>query len=86
MKLHLAGLLTLLGLTAALSAPPEKKFDYNLPNRPRKPLPKCIKADKEKQVFIDQGTNDPRLKGYFTPEGIKVEIVADAPTSSTPSA
>jgi putative membrane-bound dehydrogenase-like protein len=27
--------------------------------------------------IIDQGGSDPRLKGYFTPEGIRVEIVAE---------
>ena len=29
--------------------------------------------------LIDQGQNDPRLKGYFTPEGVKLEVVADFP-------
>ena len=36
--------------------------------------------------MIDQGANDPRLKGYMTPEGIKVEIVAEAPTVGVPTA
>jgi putative membrane-bound dehydrogenase-like protein len=34
--------------------------------------------------MIDQGDNDPRFKGYFTPEGVKLEVVADAPTVVNP--
>src|SRR6516225_3503414 len=34
--------------------------------------------------IIDQGGNDPRLKGYFTPEGIKLEIVAQEPAITNP--
>jgi putative membrane-bound dehydrogenase-like protein len=83
-KLHLTGLTAVLVLTAALFAAPEPKFDYNQPQSPAKPLPKWIKADNGKQVFIDQGTNDPRLKGMRTPEGVKVEIVADFPTVVNP--
>src|SRR5262249_18998248 len=48
------------------------KFDFTQPQSPPRPAPKWLK-------IIDQGANDPRLKGYFTPEGLKVEIVADAP-------
>jgi putative membrane-bound dehydrogenase-like protein len=33
---------------------------------------------------VDQGQNDPRLKGYFTPDGIKVEIVAEEPVVLNP--
>ena len=36
--------------------------------------------------MIDQGANDPRLKGYKTPEGIKVEIVAEGPALGVPLA
>jgi hypothetical protein len=35
--------------------------------------------------LIDQGRYDPRLKGYLTPEGIKVEIVAEHPTVTSPA-
>jgi putative membrane-bound dehydrogenase-like protein len=52
-------------------------FDIKQDQSPAKPAPKWLK-------IIDQGTNDPRLKGYFTPEGIKVEIVADYPTVVNP--
>jgi putative membrane-bound dehydrogenase-like protein len=34
---------------------------------------------------VDQGGSDPRLKGYFAPEGVKVEIVADGPTVASPA-
>jgi putative membrane-bound dehydrogenase-like protein len=44
---------------------------------PSKPAPKRLK-------MIDQGVNDPRLKGYFTPEGVKVEIVAEEPVVVNP--
>ena len=36
--------------------------------------------------FIDQGEFDPRLKGYVTPKGMKLEIVADYPTVVNPVA
>ncbi len=44
---------------------------------PTKPAPKWLK-------IIDQGDNDPRLKGYKTPEGIKLEIVAEEPAVINP--
>ncbi|HEY7153251.1 MAG TPA: PVC-type heme-binding CxxCH protein [Gemmataceae bacterium] len=40
-------------------------------------------ASKQLQM-IDQGVNDPRLKGYFTPEGVKLEIVAEEPVVVNP--
>ncbi|HVS35058.1 MAG TPA: hypothetical protein VMS17_05715 [Gemmataceae bacterium] len=36
--------------------------------------------------MIDQGGADPRLKGYKTPEGVKVEIVAEDPVVINPRA
>ncbi len=57
--------------------PPPERFDFNQQSSPPRPAPKWLK-------FIDQGVNDKRLKGYITPEGIKVEIVADAPTVINP--
>jgi len=44
-----------------------------------KPAPKAIKS-------VDQGGSDSRLKGYFAPEGVKVEIVAEAPAVVNPVA
>jgi hypothetical protein len=34
-------------------------------------------AAQQKITYIDQGQSDPRLRGYLTPEGIKVEVVAE---------
>ena len=84
MKLHLTGLLALFALTVAVCAPKEAKFDYHDPQSPPKPLPNWIKTENDKQVFIDQGQYDPRLKGLRTPPGLKVEIVADFPTVVNP--
>ncbi|HZZ81955.1 MAG TPA: PVC-type heme-binding CxxCH protein [Gemmataceae bacterium] len=53
------------------------KLDLNFQEAPRKPTPDWVK-------LADQGQFDPRLKGYFAPEGIKVEIVADAPDVINP--
>ncbi len=61
----------------AKPGPPADGFDYHQQQSPTRPAPQGIK-------YIDQGDNDPRLKGYRTPEGIKVEIVADAPTVINP--
>jgi quinoprotein glucose dehydrogenase len=45
---------------------------------PAVPLPEGIAK------YVDNGEHDARLKGYLTPEGIKVEIVAAAPLSAPP--
>jgi putative membrane-bound dehydrogenase-like protein len=71
---HSFVLLTFLGTISSASA---QKFDINSPQSPAKPAPKWLK-------IIDQGQNDPRLKGYLTPEGLKVEIVADFPVVMNP--
>lgn len=63
------------------------KLDFSQPETAKRPLPKWIKGDAAgKQVFIDQGKFDPRLKGYLTPEGVKVEIVAEQPAVINPVA
>jgi putative membrane-bound dehydrogenase-like protein len=75
-KLSLAGgaVLALLGAASLLAAQPS---DVNQPQSPPRPTPQWVK-------MIDQGQNDPRLKGYFTPEGLKVEIVAEEPVVVNP--
>jgi putative membrane-bound dehydrogenase-like protein len=35
-------------------------------------------------AMVDQGNHDPRLKGYSTPDGFKLDIVADFPTVANP--
>jgi putative membrane-bound dehydrogenase-like protein len=52
---------------------PDLKWDQS----PAKPKPQWVD-------YIDQGDNDPRLKGYFTPQGVKLEIVAEEPTVVNP--
>jgi putative membrane-bound dehydrogenase-like protein len=56
---------------------PAQPFDINQSQSPPRPIPQWVN-------IIDQGRNDPRLKGYFTPEGLKVEIVADDPVVTNP--
>jgi putative membrane-bound dehydrogenase-like protein len=54
----------------------DDKPDPKQPAQSR-PAPKWLR-------IVDQGDGDPRLKGYKTPEGIKVEIVAEAPVVVNP--
>jgi putative membrane-bound dehydrogenase-like protein len=69
----------ILGLAASTARPKAKPapFDFHQPAFPRKPAPKWLK-------IVDQGKLNPRLKGYKTPEGIKVEIVAEEPVVVNP--
>jgi putative membrane-bound dehydrogenase-like protein len=70
-----AALALFAAVLSGLSA--RQKTDLNQPQSPRKPLPDWVK-------YVDQGVNDPRLKGYITPEGLKVEIVAEEPVVINP--
>jgi putative membrane-bound dehydrogenase-like protein len=58
-----------------LAAGPD--FDIKQPASPPRPQPEWLK-------IIDQGKFDPRLKGYMTPDGFRVEIVAEEPTIVNP--
>src|SRR5689334_19009943 len=42
-------------------------LDVTQPQSPARPAPRWLR-------IVDQGGNDPRLRGYRTPEGIKVEV------------
>jgi putative membrane-bound dehydrogenase-like protein len=77
-KLLTRGLLVpaLLGL-ALLPTPAQEQTDVNRQQSAPRRKPSWLK-------IIDQGKYDPRLKGYFTPEGVKVEIVADYPVVTNP--
>jgi len=79
--LSLACLLAVLGLTPltqpGTAAPPLPPADFILPQSATKPEPFPI-------TMIDQGKFDPALKGYFLPEGFKLEIVIDAPDTINP--
>lgn len=66
-----------LGLLAAGAALAANGADPAPPQSPPRPTPAWLK-------LVDQGTHDPRLKGYLAPEGVKVEIVADYPIVVNP--
>jgi putative membrane-bound dehydrogenase-like protein len=68
----MVGVLVVAGIGAA--AP---KFDLAQPQSPALPAPGGLN-------LVDLGTQDPRLKGYRAPEGIKVEIVAEEPAVVNP--
>jgi len=76
-KLHFAVLVLVSALAILGTASSAEKFDINQLQSPPLPVPNWVK-------MIDQGTNDPRLKGYFTPDGLKVEIVAEYPAVVNP--
>src|SRR5262249_48591333 len=77
MKWFIPALVALSALSLAPLGGQEKQFDLTQQQSPPRPLPAGIK-------FIDQGQHDPRLKGYFTPDGVKMEIVADHPVVTNP--
>ncbi|MGL4424207.1 MAG: DUF7133 domain-containing protein, partial [Gemmataceae bacterium] len=57
--------------------PPAAPVEFAQPQSATKPLPFPVK-------FIDQGELDSRLKGYITPAGFKLEIVATDPVVFNP--
>ncbi|HBI43953.1 MAG TPA: hypothetical protein DDY78_14040 [Planctomycetales bacterium] len=68
-------------LAMAVSCPSTRAADAPAASAPEpapKPAPSWVK-------IIDQGDLDPRLKGYKTPEGVKVEIVAENPVVVNPT-
>lgn len=80
--LIIVGLLAVLaGLTPtarrAVAVPPQLPAEFAQPQSPTKPEPFPIK-------MVDQGQYDPALKGYFLPEGFKVEIVIAEPDTINP--
>jgi quinoprotein glucose dehydrogenase len=69
--------LIFLGLSANPSHDLSAQSPIEKPETTRKPMPKGM-------TFIDQGKHDPRLKGYRTPDGFKLEIVCEEPTIINP--
>jgi glucose/arabinose dehydrogenase len=61
---------------ASVQGQPAKQ-DLNFQHSPAKPAPELLK-------IVDHGQYDSRLRGYFAPEGIRIEIVADAPEVINP--
>ena len=73
----LAGLVVAVGVSFSLILAADKPAPA-APESTPKPAPSWLK-------IIDQGDLDPRLKGYKTPEGVKVEIVAENPVVVNPT-
>jgi hypothetical protein len=72
------GVLVLVPLSPpGAAAPPPPPADFVQPQSATKPEPFPVK-------LVDQGQFDPALKGYFLPEGFKLEIVIDAPDTINP--
>jgi quinoprotein glucose dehydrogenase len=61
----------------AVAVPPQPPADFAQPQSPTKPEPFPVK-------MVDQGQFDPALKGYFLPEGFKLEIVVNEPDTINP--
>lgn len=70
--LALACFLCVLSLASAQSSP-----DLTFQQSPPKPKPEWLN-------LVDHGKTEPRLKGMVAPDGIRIEIVADAPTIINP--
>lgn len=73
--LLLGGMAVTTPLAPALPPPPPAEF--NQPQSPTKPPPFPVK-------MVDQGQFDPKLKGYYLPEGFKLEIVVAEPDTINP--
>ena len=67
----------LLAAASPAAPPPAPPADFAQPQSSPRPAPFPVK-------YVDQGQNDPRLKGYLTPEGFKLEIVATEPAVVNP--
>ncbi|HUR54100.1 MAG TPA: PVC-type heme-binding CxxCH protein [Gemmataceae bacterium] len=78
MRLSILSLLALAGTLARLDAvPPPPPADFAVPQTPTKPEPFPVK-------LVDQGQFDPKLKGYFLPDGFRMEIVVSDPDVINP--
>ncbi len=76
-SLRLAGIVLAVTASCAWIRAADKPA-ASAPDATPKPAPAWVK-------IIDQGDLDPRLKGYKTPEGVKVEIVAENPVAPNPT-
>ena len=64
-------------IPTAVAVPPPPPAEFAQPQSPTKPEPFPIK-------FVDQGQFDPKLKGYFLPDGFRMEIVLSDPDVVNP--
>jgi quinoprotein glucose dehydrogenase len=71
------GLAATIGLAAAEDPDPKAAFDATQLQTPARPTPQWLNV-------VDQGDRNPLLKGYMLPDGIRVEIVAEAPVVVNP--
>ena len=74
-------IVTLGGLTPPArqvhAAPPQVPPEFAQPQSPPKPEPFPVK-------LVDQGKFDPKLKGYYLPEGFRMEVVLAEPDVVNP--
>lgn len=75
--MRFASLSLVLGFALVAAAVPPPPADFAGPQSPTKPPPFPVK-------MIDQGQFDPKLKGYSTPEGFRLEVVATDPVVVNP--
>lgn len=61
----------------AVGSDPEPKVHLHFQQSPARPQPEWVK-------LVDHGVFDKRLAGVIAPEGLKIEIVAEAPTVVNP--
>ncbi len=71
-----AGLYTVLASTS-FALPPSPPADFEQPQSAPRPAPFPV-------TLVDQGRFDPNLKGYYLPEGFRLEIVASDPDVVNP--
>src|SRR5438034_7549568 len=72
-----AALLPLLALADSPSSDKDLATDPDKPASPKRPAPKWVE-------LVDLGKQDKRLAGYRAPDGLKVEIIAEAPAVVNP--
>ncbi|MDB5308243.1 MAG: repeat protein [Gemmataceae bacterium] len=79
--LSLVGLTLVLGAFSpthpALAVPPPPPAEFAQPQSPTKPEPFPVK-------LVDQGRFDPKLKGYYLPDGFRMEVVVSDPEVINP--
>lgn len=61
----------------AAALPPPAPGEFAQPQSPARPLPFALKT-------VDQGQFDPKLKGYFLPEGFRMEVLLSEPEVINP--
>ncbi|VTS04190.1 PVC-type heme-binding CxxCH protein [Tuwongella immobilis] len=73
----LSALLSVVWMTSLAMAAEKVSIDIVQPQSPPKPAPEGLE-------LVDQGKFDPKFKGYFLPDGFRMELVASEPTIINP--